>query len=127
YTTARWAAVAVARFWGAGGLGLFGGGGPALRSPPGGRGTRPRHGPRRPGALRFFPPMTAPPPPRPAWRPSLLMVANRTRFSPAWPIAATRVSSSPNSLRIAASLALALLPHRWAASRISAPLLVIIR
>ena len=43
-------------------------------------------------AFRFFDPMTAPGPVRPACLPpSLLMLANLTRFSPAGPMQATRV------------------------------------
>ena len=72
-------------------------------------------------AFRFLEPMTAPTPPRPACRPSLLMVAKRTRFSPAVPTEATLAVGLPSSARTAVSVSAALPPHRWRASRSSTP------
>ena len=50
-----------------------------------------------PTAFRFFDPRTAPSPPRPAWRLSWLIVAKRTRFSPAGPMTA-KAQSGPKPL-----------------------------
>ncbi len=76
--------------------------------------------PRTAIALRRFDPITAPMPVRPAtsFR-SLAMHANRTRFSPAGPIVATRMRGSPSSARIASSTSPVILPQRRPASRIS--------
>ena len=62
-------------------------------------------------AFRFFAPMTAPRPPRPACRPSCEIVAYRTPRSPAGPIAATR-QPRPSSARSFASASAALMPLR---------------
>jgi hypothetical protein len=53
-------------------------------------------------AFRFFEPMSAPMPQRPAARPSSFMTAANGRpFSPAEPMQATLTFSSPNSFLIA--------------------------
>ena len=68
-------------------------------------------------ALRFFDPITAPGPVRPAWRPpSLLMLANLTSFSPAGPMQATRVRLPKRALT-AASVSDVDRPIRSEASR----------
>ena len=93
----------------------------AAAATPSGSATETRALPDNATALRFLEPMTAPTPPRPACRPSLLMVANRTRFSPAVPTAATRTASLPSSARMAASVSAALRPQSRLASRNSTP------
>ena len=62
-------------------------------------------------ALRFFAPMTAPTPPRPATRCWLTMAAKRTRFSPAGPMTAL-----PKLAGSASCVAMVPLPHRREAS-----------
>ena len=70
-------------------------------------------------AFRFFDPITAPTPPRPAWRPSLLMVAKRTRFSPALPMDATQAPGHPPSERMNDCVSSGVFPLSWSAARIS--------
>ena len=70
-------------------------------------------------ALRFFDPMTAPRPQRPAklcW--SKAMQAIATRRSPAGPMAATLILASPAACRTASTVSTVSLPHRPEASRI---------
>ena len=75
--------------------------------------------PRTAMALRFFEPMTAPTPDRPAARcRSLTMAAKRTRFSPAGPIQVTTVSCCPDSSRTISSVSQTVLPHRCSAEQI---------
>jgi len=77
--------------------------------------------PRIATAFRFFDPITAPTPERPAARcRSLTMQANSTWFSPATPIEDTRTSGSCSSCLICSSVSQQLLPHSPAASRSSA-------
>src|SRR5207302_2029047 len=64
----------------------------AAATTPAGSATGVRTEPRTPTALIFFDPRTAPSPPRPACRPSWLIVAYRTRCSPAGPITANAQS-----------------------------------
>jgi hypothetical protein len=71
--------------------------------------------PRTAMAFKFFEPITAPLPPRPAWRPSCDTVANRTRFSPAGPMAAIR-NPAPNVLPRIALASRADFPHAADAS-----------
>jgi hypothetical protein len=75
--------------------------------------------PRTAMAFRFFEPITAPMPPRPAARMSSRMMAYEVRFSPASPITATRIASSPTSWRIISCALKGFFPQRWEASRIS--------
>ena len=63
-------------------------------------------------ALRFLDPMTAPIPVRDADLSSWIILAILTRFSPACPIAATRILLSPSSSFISDSVSLMFLPHR---------------
>jgi hypothetical protein len=74
--------------------------------------------PRTTIAFRFFEPITAPDPPRPAWRPSLLIVAKRTSRSPATPIAAMHACPLAAGRRRACASS-ALEPASAAADRIS--------
>src|SRR5262249_58781607 len=62
-----------------------------------GSNTRASRSPHTATALRFFDPITAPTPPRPACRPSLLILAKRRRFSPAALVVAAQIAggSSP--------------------------------
>ena len=76
--------------------------------------------PRTATALRRFAPITAPSPPRPAWRPSCDTVAKRTSRSPAGPIAATR-QAGPSRSRRRSSAAAADRPQRSSAGSIRAP------
>ena len=69
-------------------------------------------------AFRFLAPITAPSPPRPACRPSQLIVAKRTCRSPAGPMAATWVAGD-RPARTAASVSAADSPAHLDASRIS--------
>ena len=69
--------------------------------------------PHRAIAFRFFDPITAPTPPRPAWRPSLLIVAKRTRFSPAVPMDATHAVGQFNSERMNDCVSPGVFPLRW--------------
>ncbi len=62
-------------------------------------------------ALSSLDPITAPRPPRPAWRPSCDTVAKRTSCSPAGPMAATRYAG-PSRSRSAASACAAGRPQR---------------
>ena len=74
--------------------------------------------PRMATALRFLEPMTAPTPDRPAARClSFMMQANRTRFSPAGPMQATRALGTPSSARMPSSVADTVLPQKARASR----------
>jgi len=88
----------------------------AIASTPAASATETPESPRIAIAFRFFAPMTAPTPPRPACLPSLLIVAKRTRFSPAKPIAATRASDAFTAVRTKASVDAALRPRQAAAS-----------
>ena len=68
-------------------------------------------------ALRFFDPITAPGPVRAACRPpSFVMLAKRTRFSPAGPMQATRVRC-PSCCLIARSVSSVVIPMKLRASR----------
>jgi len=71
-------------------------------------------------ALRFFAPSTAPSPPRPACRPSWLIVAKATPRSPAGPIAAVR-QPRPNRARSASSARAAGIPASSAAGSSRTP------
>ena len=76
--------------------------------------------PLAPTAFRFFDPMTAPIPVRPAaWCRSCMTQALTTKRSPARPIAAQRALSSPTSALRASSICTTSLPHTFFASRIS--------
>src|SRR5260370_628917 len=69
-----------------------------------GRATLTPRVPRTATAFRFFEPITAPTPDRPAARClSLMMQAKRTRFSPAGPMQAMRVFGTPTSSRMPSS------------------------
>ena len=71
-------------------------------------------------ALRFFEPITAPQPDPPAAHPlSQIMHAERTLFSPAGPIDATLIRSSPNFSRISFSVSQVVFPQINDASFIS--------
>ena len=84
--------------------------------------------PRTTMALRFFDPITAPTPDRPAARSiSFTTAAYRTPFSPARPIEATRTSLSPRRSRKVVSVSHTDLPHRSDASLSSASSLVMSR
>jgi hypothetical protein len=82
--------------------------------------TSPR--PRTTIALSCFAPITAPLPPRPAWRPSLSSVAKATRRSPAGPIAQTRAVRSPSDSRSRFVVSRALAPSNGEASSNRTPL-----
>ena len=71
-------------------------------------------------ALTFLAPSTAPSPPRPAWRPSWLIVAYRTCRSPAGPMAAV-CQPRPNRSRTAASASAAGSPASSGAASRRAP------
>ncbi len=70
--------------------------------------------------FRFFDPITAPSPPRPAaLRRSVMMQAIAARFSPAAPMVAVRTRFSPRSASIASCVWTTLRPHMADASLIS--------
>ena len=77
--------------------------------------------PRTAIALRFFDPITAPTPERPAARcRSFTMPANSTPFSPARPMDDTRISGSWCCFLIVSSVCQTVVPQRCEASRSSA-------
>ena len=85
-----------------------------------GRATRTLPVPRTAMAFRFFEPITAPTPDRPAARNlSFTMAAKSTWFSPAGPMAATEQSGTPVSARIRSSVSKIPEPHRCSAGRSS--------
>ena len=74
--------------------------------------------PRMTTAFRFFEPITAPAPPRPYALLALMILANRTRFSPACPMVATLIFSFSFCFRSPfkrSSVSEAEPPQRWSA------------